>query len=322
MQKLRIIYTPNADRFRLRFPSTHFSVYKGDSETVAMRQAYAGLRERMGGLPETVGVVTYPEIAKWHVEDMRKEMAEHGIKSPTTTYLPLDIMDAVMKLRDEDVGNTLTEQYVCRQATLLCSHQAVLCDEGVPPRVNSSILFGPSIPKADYFMHKLKQFADDKKHKKKLKKISMGLGHMMQDLGKIGTWKNLEMAKRHFYARFAANRVSRELPLCFIVPGAFPAELVSVGLDDRLEEPRLPRMLEGALRHWCKANENRAYAERILAETKNAAKDFFGRTEQFDLLERLLEALPGPKTIITDTYIVDALPKLRKMGFESAAYNP
>jgi hypothetical protein len=314
MQKLRIIYTPDAGKFRLRFPSTYFGKYKGDTETAAMRQAYAGLGAHVGSLPGTVGVVTYLDMTKQYADNMRKKMAEHGIRSPTTAYLPLDIMNAVMKLRNEDRDNPVTAQYVYRQTTLLCCHEAVLCEKRAPAHVRYGILIGSTIPNISQIVYGYQQLADKIRHDI--------LKQTIKELSKIGTWKKLENARKYFYARFAANRVSRELPLFFLVPGTFPAELVSVGLDDRLDEPQLPEGFECALRRGCKGVKDEAYVEEMLAKLKGPIKDLFGRTERFDILKKLLEALPEPKTIITDIYIVDAIPQLRKADFESVEYSP
>ena len=104
---IRIIYTPNADRFKFKDWSIGSEKYACDLEVIGMRQAYAELRSVAPELPQTVGVVTYNDCFKYHVENMRSEMAMHGVKHPTTTYLQLDLIDAVYRVKNEDISNLL-----------------------------------------------------------------------------------------------------------------------------------------------------------------------------------------------------------------------
>src|SRR5271157_3878609 len=103
MQPLRIIYTPNADGFRLRGVSACFPKYKGDPETNVMRGAYGELRRKVPDQPVIAGVASFDEISKQYGFRMRKEMERNGIIHMTTTYFPLDIMDAAIRLKGEDM---------------------------------------------------------------------------------------------------------------------------------------------------------------------------------------------------------------------------
>ncbi len=325
MPPLRIIYTPYADKFRLNSISSIFSKYRGDPETNAMREAYATLRERVPDLPEIVGVASLDEIMKRYEFRMRKEMETDGIVPMTTTYFPLDILDAAIKLRDEDSSTPLGAEYVIRTLMVLLAHPSMIPsmigNQDRPGWVTEALLVGSSIPRMNQCAQLLQNLMDRMREtgEDDMLELEPRLKDDVVFLREMGDWGKIERVRDWFYERFGANRVSRGFPLIFMKPALEMLELASVKLDDRYEERTWPEGLEGILRKVASTEDD---AGKLLAELKCPAKDFFGRTERFVLIEELLGSLPEPKTLITDLYIVDHFPDLTKMGFEPLEYMP
>jgi hypothetical protein len=318
MKPLRIIYTPDADRFRLSGISASFPKYKGDPETIAMRGAYANLRERVPDLPAVVGVATLDRIIRRYGFDMREEMKDYDMVRVTTTYIPLDIMDAVVQLKNEDASSLLGRNYVYRMLGFLLGHSSVLPGCGTPGWVHAALLFATTIPSMDACAQTIQSLTDKLREGGLDGASESQLQETVARLREMGDWGKVERARAWYYEKFEANRVSRGFPLVFMKPGLVPLELASVSLDDRYEGRVLAAGFEEGVRKY---STTPAEAEALLEQLR-MIKDMFGRTTGFVSLGTLLESLPEPKTLITDLYLMDHFPELVKMGFEPVEYMP
>jgi hypothetical protein len=323
MPPLRIIYTPDADKFRLACVSSCFPKFKGDPETNAMRESFSKLREKVPDLPAIVGVATFNDVLRAYTSKMREKMKGNDMAPMTTTYYPLDVMDAAMKLRDEDLANPLTAEYVYRSLSFLLLHHSVIVNDDAPGYVNSAIIIGPNIPGMELSARELQDLlcevgkTDDNGPRRK---IEASLRRGLDFLSGTGSWEKIGRAREWFYERFGANQVSRGFPLFFMKPAYSVVELATVSLEDKYEERKLPDGFEEIFRAGCRLAQGEVDADERLSELKGPAKDFFGRTESFTLMEELLGSLPDPKTLITDLYIVDHFPDLKKTGFTPIEY--
>jgi hypothetical protein len=322
MPPLRIIYTPSADRFRINGVSACFPKYKGDPETNAMRKEYSELRKTLPDLPAVVGVATLDKVMKQYALEMRREVEEGGAEPVTTTYFPLDIMDAAIKLKDEDVSQPLAAHYVYRTLSVLFSYRGMIANKDVPGWVNNALLLGTCIANMDQCAHTIQNIVDTLggiERGEALGALESGLKRTADRMFEMTDWGKIERAHGWFYERFMANRVSRGIPLIFMKTWLHRVEIASVSLDDRLEERTLPDGWgEGARKHSASETD----ADRMIEKLRGPAKDLFGQTVRVVEMDKLLESLPEPKTLITDLYIVDHFPDLAKIGFEPIEYIP
>lgn len=321
--KLRIIYTPNADRFSYNDISIGFTKYVNDPETAGMRKAYAELKEGVIDLPKSVGVVTYNNMFKNEAKKLRDEMAAHGVKHPTTTYLPLDILESALRLKKEDVSNLLTGQYCYRSLFLLCTHASVLMDKSLPPKMQYGVALASAIPgmtnclnNMSKLIAKLRELG--KGHSGLVSKLSEEEAHLKE----LFTWSDIESLHAFILARFETNHVSRSFPLNFLPPYYLFPSIYSVSLLEKIEEMKSMAEFVRIIRLGCENSGDHARADEAIAHLKGLAKDFFGKTERVNSIKDLLDPLPEPKTIITDMYIMDHFPELQMHQMETIEYLP
>ncbi|MFH1134278.1 MAG: hypothetical protein V1735_07375 [Nanoarchaeota archaeon] len=115
----------------------------------------------------------------------------------------------------------------------------------------------------------------------------------------------------------ATNRVPDHFPLLFLYPGYPPINLLEVSLDDRMEENETTRSFRESTTRFM---GGRPHPEEYEASLRCLLTDRFGETNAHADLDSLLAALPEPKTLITDLFIVDHFPQLAEMGFEPVIF--
>jgi hypothetical protein len=147
MPQTDIIYTPDADKFRLDDVAMHFSRHPDDPEVIALRKYFGLLRQAFPGMPTEVGVVTYNTLFKRDArERLENRKQDKDFFPKVTSYAPLDVMDAVMKLKDEDISNPITLELVYRSLNYILMDPSVGCDRSLPPEVQIATLYAPNMP--------------------------------------------------------------------------------------------------------------------------------------------------------------------------------
>src|SRR3989338_575629 len=116
MSELRIIYTPDAENFRIDKLIPHQVRYLSDHLSQKLRESYQKLRAQMPDLPSKVGIVNYDIISKRFIRARSPE-------NPSTYYYPLDIFEKILALEED--GTSLSKiglEYIRREsAALLCN---------------------------------------------------------------------------------------------------------------------------------------------------------------------------------------------------------
>jgi len=290
MPELRIVYTPEASYYRRGDIDMHAHMEPQDKKILKLRERYAALKEVVPDLPEKVGIVSYTEIFKRH--SLRHS---EQIDNPTTNYLPLDIMEQILALKDLDFKDSLVREYAKRTLMYLTENATLHQDRSLPVRLKLAALLSCAIPGFENVANGYKDVREYNKDNEVFKDLRPSVDAVITTLTEQYTsWQDLDDLYDLFVSRFNANRVSREFPLIYLSPGYLFPELHVVSLRDEIE-------------------------------TSLRDTDHFAETEQLWCVEdisELLEKLPEPKTIITDVYIVDRFPELADMDFEAVEFNP
>lgn len=314
MPDLNIIYTTDADEFRLGDVNMYGEKYINDPTVEKLRRNCNVLRERFPQIPNKIGVVTLPFLFKqW----FRKEV--QNIEDPTTSYVPLDIIKRVLDFKDEDFENPLVREYVYRSTSLLFSHPSITLDPEL--RSKKEIITSMCILDAQKVRKILEEAIETTKEK-------VGEGEIVQTLRKVHgligeiypKFKDLERVYQKVKERFEANKVSREFPLCYLPRDACIPYMFSVSLEEHIErDPIIDTTLE-YIAEGCKASGMAEIPKHIREQVERLQKDRFGETKMVDSLDDLLGVLPEPKTLVTDTYIVDQFPQLKEREFSTKEF--
>ncbi len=317
MPDLRIIYTSESDNFRLdAFEMISLrSPEKGLLQ--GLKECYEKLKQNFPDLPQQVGVVTYDDFFKGLSKNMLKE-----IDNPQSSYMPLDILEQVLKFEEVDLDNPLDRNYAYRALGRIVSHPAIILDDRLIN--NPTVLYSQTIPD---FIHikKLTQGALEKARKldpetpdqNEIKKAHVSeLEKLLGVFSEFPTFEDLRKVYENVKKSFEKNKVSREFPLYFSPPDS-PPSLYSVSLVNKIETPEFLEGLMELLHAGCKASGFDKVPEKVQEEIDSLKRDMFGETKRADTLDELLSKLPEPKTIITDLYIADVFPELVKRGFEA-----
>lgn len=324
MPDLRIIYTPETNHFRLS-DTDMCRIYRkpGEPATNQLRNNYKKLKKEITDLPNKVGISTYHFVLKnFMLRDLR-EIKEYPALKFTTTYTPLDILEAALKLEKEDVTNDVAREYVSRMFDMLLNspafdHSSKDASLGPEGWANLSM-----IPVYEGLFKSMKKGISQVKREEippenlkildKLEKISDKIDDIRPK------WELLKGLYLHFLTSFKANKVSRGFPLYYLSKSMYPF-LYTVSLEEKIETPESVKYFLNsfeAMKKQGKFDENVKKTEKWFLEQRI---DHFAKTKQIDDLDILLKSLPEPKTIITDTYIVDKLPQLKDIDFETIEF--
>lgn len=314
MEKVKIIYTPNADDFRLGDADLFGEKYIKDSAVEKLRRNCAILRKRIPSVPFKIGIVTFPYLMKqWCREKV------HNLKNPTTNYVPLDLLRRVLDFKNEDSENPLTREYVYRATSLLFSHTAIGLDDSL--RFRKEILGSTCTLSAKKSKENLNDVA--KKIKEKFGdgetyQLVMRIQRLIDEI--YPSFKGLEQVYNEIKEKFEANNVSADFPLYYLPGGSTVPFIFSVSLEESIErDPIIDKTLE-YIAEGCKVMGLKEIPKDTRWQIERLQKDRFGKTEMVESLDNLLEVLPYPKTIITDIYIADHFPSLKDLDLETQEF--
>jgi len=142
---MKIIYTPETDHFRLSDVEKYEAKKPGDPTLANLRSNYEKLRAAHT-LPSLVGIVTYESIFKKKSQETLEELKEDSNVETTSTYVPLNILRAILKLKDEDTSNALSQEFVYRTISYLVINRALSLDSTLDPKMKNALLTAPNIP--------------------------------------------------------------------------------------------------------------------------------------------------------------------------------
>lgn len=300
MARLQIIYTPEADNFRLNDIEMIGDREVGYPILSKLRKNYGKLKESFSSFPLTIGVVTFPFLFKEHSRTIYGE-----IENPTTHYMPLDILKKILDLKTLNLSEPLAREYFCRATTLLLTHPA--CLDG-SLRGRREVMLGMCIADAMKAKQELGNVATLAKERG-CSKIFNKLNKAKKIIGEIyPSFEDLEKFYEDVLKRFEKNKVSKDFPLYFLPTGfSFPLSY-TVSLEEKVEQMKFMTQ---------DLKEIPPEVKRVMEGPKF---DKFGETKMIGSLDDLLKIIPEPKTIITDLYIVDHFPQLAEIGFDAHEY--
>lgn len=309
---LQIIYTPETNPYKLMdFQTCKLNRHPGDPQLEALRSTYQRLKLSVPNLPNKVGIVTYPD----EFNDASRKLLEE-IEKPQSTYQPLELLDKALKLKDEDLTNPIAREYVDRALCVLIEHPALVMSPGIRSRKKFFTL--SALASSQKIASMLREL-----DKQVVEKTSESSYHQIIDtaLGEISRayadFRDVEDMHAYVLERFNANKVSRNFPLYFLPEDYQLPFIYSVSLENKIETPDFAVGVLETINLGCKALGYPRIPEEVQREIDSWNIDKFGETINVNSIEKLLSSLPQPKTIITDTYIVDCFPQLAKIGFES-----
>jgi len=307
---IRIIYTPDADEFKLPDREMFGLRNPGDPLLQKLRGNYAQLRERdFQDLPEKVGVVSYDMSFRRFSRDNLKEVGDSS-----TTYLPLAVVDKMLELKSEDMDNPVARSYVDRALDVLMAPLMM----SIPPNILGNKLMA---------LGALGAAKGTSNHIKSLERDLQGMGGNSEMLGIIREtikkidevypdFKDIEEMRERVLERFKLNKVSEDFPLYFLDSRSPPSNYL-VGLEDKIEKSGIWESMMGYIKLGCEASGYDEIPEDVQRELDKYDRDVFAQTQRVDSLDAMIKALPEPKTIITDVYIADCFPGLVDRGFEA-----
>jgi len=326
-EKPRIIYVPDAHNFIFGdFPFTT-GRHIQNPETQALKRNYERLRRQVD-LPERVGVITYLSMIKAKSQNDRSEMEHNCEMKLQTTYLPLEVLRQMFKVKEElekDPDDLLMHEYFYRSMMALISYGHIGMDRRTTSKQNYTLMLISSLPKvrgAGALTVKvsdiLEKSAADTANAKLTRQAAENVELMRQTLRKFPSWSTMEELGACIDARFAANKVSEGFPLHFQPQGWFSPMLYEVSLVEKIEVSSGYEQLLNMLRLGCQANGQSGLPVEMMEEIDRLyKKDRFGETNTAAKFGDLLSGLPSPRTIITDIYIADAIPEIATIDFEA-----
>src|SRR3989344_964028 len=296
MAELRIVYTPDAKNFRIDNLIPYLVRYTADPSSERLRNSYQKLRAELPDLPPKVGVVTFDVITK--------AFHHKTLENSSTPYYPLEIFERVLALEGEGCSKIAIE-YFMRETESLVLHYSVLNN---PKREIRRMAI--RIP----FIQKFKEISSNLKEIGKLDRIAdhVDIEHLKELIGQLKIdFEDVRGVYQIILKDFEQNKVSREFPLFYQHWSYSEHELGIVSLIDETEPL-------DSVKELFELAKKMGYKQTIDKFTKDSPKiDKFGETTHVDGLETLLQSLPQPKTIITDTYVVTLFPQLAEQGFSS-----
>lgn len=318
MSDIHIVYTEETSHFKMHIPLEGPGEQITNPDAERLRSSYLQLREVVPGLPQRVGVVTYDNAFKRLSREELKERREDDSIAHVTSYGPLDILEAALSLRGEDVSSHVTMQYVSRTLECLIMYGSIGLDHTLPSKARGHWTLASISPVAVHVASEVERVASIV-DQTKLRGRAPNL-HELSEMVRATypSWEDLQKIHDYLLARFEANRVSREFPLNFMPPGNVSTALYTV---DTHGERKLPSALAGAIESLRKLSGDEEFPPDVLADFDKHQVDTFGITRTAGNLAILLEKLPKPATIITDIYIVDAFPELRAGNLKTTEFS-
>lgn len=312
---LQIVYTPEAREF------ADLENYFGTLGTVSLETSsrlaknYSLIRDKVK-LPESVVVLTPP---KFFLELLGKSLED--VRNPSTTYAPLAVLDQVVALLEKSPTTPFEAECKYRMLGALFINPTINDDEAISLR----LAMCSAVPHYEETKNHLQRVIDAVGPTEELVR---GLQHLESAIENLGGLKFIIELRDVWFEKFRKNKVSREFPLKYLMkPNILFAYHVSTSgnclaannfrrdlaslfeVNLRCEGQSLERDLD-----YCMAGLRRHYIG--FTRWDNAF------TVGHDDIQTFLNKLPEPKTIVTDIYIVDAIPQLTEIGFEAVEFKP
>ncbi len=311
MSDLNIIYVPETSDFRDGGVLGICSVQNNESAAL-LREKYKKIKETFPWLPKELGIASHNLLFK----AFAKRDADK-IENRTTSYLPLDLLERALKVRTEDFSDSLSRECAYRTISSLIIHPAISMNDDLTNTMGNLVPYCAAIPHLEGAIDISKQCTQEIKNEE----ILSYLKSISEHIESLPRWELLQNIYNHVLKTFEANKVSRDFPLNFYPSKIYFPELFSVKLEDRLETPEYLREVENGIKDNLRILGFKDIPAEFAEQLRMLQKDFFGETRRVETnLELLLETLPAPKTILTDTYIVDIFPQLKAMNFETFEY--
>jgi hypothetical protein len=276
----------------------------GDPVTQALRNNYAALRQAVPELPEAVGVVTYHEVNKCSCVHMRNDLRSSGFLGREPRYAELDMLEALLKMRDQDISDPLVEESIYRVSMYLLP--LIMMDKEVDALGyrGSMLAFPFAITSFPMIASIFDKIADMPATHRDFSGVLKRADEIKRELP---NWDTLQSIHDHVAARFAKNRVSRDFPLYSFPPGWLLVKTYGVGLRDEIVTPGDISKILSVFKGEDLEDVTKAMAVHL--------QDLFGVTVPVHGFDQLMASLPQPRTLITDLYIVDEVPQIADMDY-------
>ena len=318
MKPIHIIYTPNSDLFRFDNTEMYRSMYGLCENTrEKLRVNCEHLRKTVPDLPETIGVVTYLQPIRDFFHESESLIKEFGSIDYFTTFLPLTILRTALKLEKEEIKDLVDAEYFYRNVKYLFCNPSILLDKTIPKNLEFLIPLMTTIAHAQISKRQIKELGEKSKVQLPHLNVSSVLEQAVQNIESFPMNRDkLKQIEEYYEERFRANQVSESLPLYFYPPNFKPTKY-TVYLQ---KEPEIPKEIQDFLDMINSTIDDQP--EAIQKMMRKCIKDRFAETVMFyPDFSIYLERLPEPKTIITDLYIVDAVPELQDLEIITTEFN-
>ncbi len=318
-EPLQVIYTPKvSDYMLLSVPGIVGKKHLQDPELVTLEERYTKVSKHLPELPNKVGVITYPSMMKAYFASERAAIIGFpSFEGKTLSYYPaLDLLENLLEFSKEDVDDHLARFYGYRNISLLTS-SPFLGYNSLPGHMQKQTILAAMIPDKDRATKDLRD-ADAKFGNSLVESVSFA--KLASEFDKIyGTWEDMEKVAEFVKEKFERNKVSRNFPLYAVPPNEFTfPEFYTVNLKHGVDETEHVTRLRSLVGGFLKADSQAV--QEFEEHLKSYCYDTYGVTTTTNSLEDLLTQLPSPKTIITDTHIVDACPRLADFNIISFEY--
>jgi len=289
---MRVIYTPDAEQFMADLDTQGLGAVRDglmpiDLNITRLMGTLGALLGTFPDLPTKIGIVT-TEL-KEYAKQLRDTITAEGLVRVKTGYLPLDVLNSAIELRDSDFRNPLQNELVYRTMKYFWTLDVFPWDEkddweGTFERMGNL----PSVCLATSSVKDL---------------ISTGGSHasLERSIGKLEgvrrgiSWDDLSRLRDHYAQALQKNGVPEGISLHYLPSWLNGLEFYAV---ETTEEEVVPQRFAAL------------GAESLVRIPDDLVGSRRGVTISQGSFARMLSSLGEDVTIVTDVYLVDHLPEL------------
>jgi hypothetical protein len=325
MGGVRLIFTPDAKRFI--YDEYGFYSHVGDPAVDALRARYEQLWKQVGGSADCAGVVTFDRIFRRFETEMWQKLEEDSLIKPITTYIPLEIMRQALTLKEGDFSSALDREFAYRSASALFMNKDMIDYPGISDKMQEIMLLFFIVPDKINTSSLLREVhglvQDEQQIPHNLKGLFYRFERACKEyLNMLPNLEDLDIVWSFFQKRYEAYGLSGAIQPHYVWPTMAIPSVYSVNVNHEVKYPDFWNKMIEILRLGARAEGLKDIPEDVMRNAKKAVPDKFGMATFTSSLDKLLDQLPEPKTIITDIYILDHFPQLAQMGFETVEFNP
>ncbi|MFH1358924.1 MAG: hypothetical protein ABIH37_03495 [archaeon] len=302
MENIRVVYTPDISLFGINDSASY--VYQDNSRVIGKKLRL--LRTRIPDTPDYVGIIS--TLGGTKLEFRR---AHEEINNPSTYYTPLAIFDEALALMDNPIESGVDADYRRRGLSRMFSNIALsnLCTTRLP-ELELGVL--SAIPVYLRLRKEVVMYRDEA-YLEKNDPFLRELGRLVQILPGC---ERIRFSHQVLEDKFKKNKINRNFPLFFVPSNLKNQPLRNIFYPFFLDIKLRPNeVVAEDIQQFIDSHDqlfqhmNQPPTENYVSLRDNLLRPVV-TINVCRSLEKLLERLPEPKTIITDVYIVDHFPEL------------